>query len=225
MFTRGNPHSPPLVFLHGFLGSKNDWEELIAYLERDFYCIAFDFTSLDQVLQLTPSGAHCVGYSMGGRAALHLRDHFATLFALSAHPGLTSQEEREIRAQEESKWMGLLLSIPFEQFLLKWYDQPLFAPLRRKKELFELVLNRRREQNPQAMAELMMQIRLSEQPLFTHFSQDVHWVCGEEDWKYRNLYATIGAKMHVVKNAGHALHLENPAECARIILEAIDENS
>jgi len=40
--TAGNPDESIVVFLHGFMGSSNDWKQVISFLKKDFYCIALD---------------------------------------------------------------------------------------------------------------------------------------------------------------------------------------
>jgi 2-succinyl-6-hydroxy-2,4-cyclohexadiene-1-carboxylate synthase len=64
-----------IVFLHGFLGQKSDWDQVIEWLPHP--CIAFDlpghgsssidFDLFSQLDKLPPF--HLVGYSMGGRIA------------------------------------------------------------------------------------------------------------------------------------------------------------
>ena len=118
---RGSLKNPPLVFLHGFLGNKEDWDEVITQLEDRFWCLSvalpghgspFSLT-FSQALQATLKShgieqAALVGYSMGGRLALHaLQDTpemGSNVIALSSHPGLREESERISRIGEELKW-------------------------------------------------------------------------------------------------------------------------
>jgi 2-succinyl-6-hydroxy-2,4-cyclohexadiene-1-carboxylate synthase len=38
----GDPLNPPFLLLHGFMGSGEDWDELIINLSRDFYCLTIN---------------------------------------------------------------------------------------------------------------------------------------------------------------------------------------
>ncbi len=92
----GDINAPPLLLLHGFLGSVADWSALVALLEGDFYLIAVDLPGhgvscwqepdsrgsqyfchrLEQTIQTVAhhnrvdlSRISMLGYSLGGRLA------------------------------------------------------------------------------------------------------------------------------------------------------------
>ena len=85
-FCRGPVDKPPLVFLHGFLGCKEDFLPLVSFLEKNFYCICLDLPGhgsssfeekalesiIDTLASLNISSTDFVGYSMGGRVCLEL---------------------------------------------------------------------------------------------------------------------------------------------------------
>ena len=70
----GDITHPTLIFLHGFLGMKEDWIPLMKQLKDSFFC-AFDldpqFELMDTVqamLEHFPlNNPTLIGYSMGGR--------------------------------------------------------------------------------------------------------------------------------------------------------------
>src|SRR6266511_4247109 len=62
---------PVLVLIHGILGSRRDWEQLVWLLEWDFTVIARDLLELLGVRRAT-----LVGHSLGGGVAMQ----FAWLF-------------------------------------------------------------------------------------------------------------------------------------------------
>src|SRR5689334_17350674 len=89
----------PFVFLHGFLGNSQDWQEVASKLLAT--CIAFDlpghgasaftedfFLAFHQATKEFPP-FHLVGYSMGGRLALQFAAKYPEkinkLTLLSAH--------------------------------------------------------------------------------------------------------------------------------------------
>ncbi|MBF2096831.1 MAG: alpha/beta fold hydrolase [Gloeomargaritaceae cyanobacterium C42_A2020_066] len=61
-------HGPPLVFLHGFLGSSACWSALVPYLTDRYCCIALDLPGFGASGR--PSGVYGVGTAVAGVAAL-----------------------------------------------------------------------------------------------------------------------------------------------------------
>jgi 2-succinyl-6-hydroxy-2,4-cyclohexadiene-1-carboxylate synthase len=229
--TRGNAGRPPLIFLHGFLGAKEDWAEMLSVFEGEYYCIALDLPGhgetpyCEEILPVLKEAvkiyapATFVGYSMGGRIALQLREYASAIVALSAHPGLATPNEREARWKIDEEWSEKLLCLPFEKFLDEWYGQSVFGDLKTKPEFLESVMKRRARQNPAALSQAMRQLSIAKLPA-AEFSLPTLFVYGEEDLKYRELYARLPKNVAVqgIRNSGHIAHLEKPKECAEIIL-------
>lgn len=199
----------PLIFLHGFLGKSEDWLPICEHLP-DCLCIGIDLPGhgdspfIPEVRIPFPS-FHLIGYSMGGRIALSIEALSHTL--LSVHPGLKSEEERLRRLKNDEMWAKLLLELPIDEFLERWYDQSIFKPFRPN-------LIERRQQNIEGLAKAMLHFSLAHQKRF-----EVDQVLvGERDTKFRALYENP----IVVPNAGHMIHLENPKWVAEIIKERVN---
>src|ERR1043165_5206156 len=124
--TRGSSRLPPLIFFHGFLGAKEDWMEMLPFFEERYHCIALDLpghgetpyceemlATLETTLKMYRKPI-LIGYSMGGRLALQLQQYASAVVALSAHPGLSTQAEREARQKVDEVWSEKLLRFPFE---------------------------------------------------------------------------------------------------------------
>ena len=198
----------PLVFLHGFLGSAADWHPLCSHLPP-CHCIGLDLPGHGQSPFMTQFHIdiprfHLIGYSMGGRIAMaYAKEHpeqIASLRVLSAHPGLKSEEERRLRWESDQAWAKLLLELPIDDFLLRWYDQPIFKS-------FQPDLSMRKQQNIPDLAAALLHYSLAKQPVY-----DIdHGLVGEWDTKFRALYR----RPIVIPNAGHVIHLENPQFVAR----------
>ena len=221
---RGLVSNPPLVFLHGFLGCKEDFIPMIDILQEHYFCIALDQgDSIEEILEtlhdLQISNCSLVGYSMGGRIALALcarfRERFKPIIAMGAHPGLQTEEEREERRRIGNAWTKILLERSFAEFLTQWYAQPMFDRLRKNTPVFEAMLERRRMQNPQEIAKILEQYSLAKQPIYD--LQNAHFLCGAEDKKFIDLYHHRNIAAHVLPDCGHALPLENPKKCAEVI--------
>lgn len=197
----------PLVFLHGFLGTSADWESVCSHLP-ECHCIGFDLpghgkSPFMENFDIPLSQFHLIGYSMGGRLALRIpKEKVASLTLLSTHPGLKTEEEKQERLKRDTEWAKLLFELSIEEFLKRWYNQPLFKP-------FVPELSMRKQQNIPALAASLMHYSLAKQPRY----EIDHVLVGERDEKFRSLFQNP----IVIPHAGHAIHLETPKAVAEII--------
>ncbi|HEY5259753.1 MAG TPA: hypothetical protein VIJ46_03825, partial [Rhabdochlamydiaceae bacterium] len=133
---------------------------------------------------------------------------------LSGHPGLTSEEEKEARWNEDLVWIARLQELPFDKFLEMWYDQPLFGALKHHPQ-FPMLIERKRSLDPQKLIQLLRTFSLAKQERLWHLPHTL-FLYGEEDLKYAALYNAFVAS-HKIQGATHAIHIENPGECAKHI--------
>lgn len=227
----------PLVLVHGFSQSAAAWWPLVRPLESSFRLVAVDApghggsaavaadlpSGADLMAAAAPERAAWVGYSMGGRYALHvaLRHPQAVtrLVLVSATAGIDDAEERARRRESDAALADRVASDGVASFLEWWISQPLFSTLRPQAARLE-------ERVAAASAEgLASSLRLagtgSQEPLWEaagSLSMPVLVVAGELDLKYvglgRRLVESIGsnAELRVIAGAGHACHLEKPAD-------------
>lgn len=225
-----------LCFIHGFLGAKEDWEKIIAFLQEDFFCHTIDLPGhgdspfsenfleavAAQLKMLKPFPEYFVGYSLGGRILLQLNEQYPSLLKhliiLSSHPGLETQEEKHARWKEDAYWIEILKTKPFSAFFDAWYGQPLFQSLKENKQVFDEMLQRRKKQNPFALARVLQKCSLAHQVRLSIFPNTI-FLYGEKDLKFQTLYRKLPSfvKVHQIQKCGHALHLENPEGCSAII--------
>lgn len=226
------PHA--LFFFHGLFGGKEDFAPMVEILSKDYTCICIDLpghgssplksdilSSLyDTVISIPCKTSSLVGYSLGGRLALDLyhryRTFFSHLYLLSSHPGLETEEAKKERLAQDVKWIEKLESLHMEDFLHIWYEQPLFAPFKQKTDVFSLALERRKQQDPMAMASIFKQTSLAFQRAYRTFSPTTFFFCGEQDLKFTKVYQDLIPPNHLVmiSQSGHMIPLENPNECA-----------
>jgi 2-succinyl-6-hydroxy-2,4-cyclohexadiene-1-carboxylate synthase len=196
-----------LSFLHGFLGSPQDWEGVIGHLP-EYSCEALSYP-----FQI-PRGTILIGYSMGGRIALRSSN---PKIVLSTHPGLQTPEKKAQRLEHDREWIRMLEQGSLEDFLKTWYAQPLFDSLRNHPE-FPKIFSRRLKQDPQVLAKMLSQESLAHQE-FTH--SEAIFLHGQLDKKFVQLYQDLKIPSLEIPNAGHAAHLENPKGCAEAIRQGI----
>jgi 2-succinyl-6-hydroxy-2,4-cyclohexadiene-1-carboxylate synthase len=199
----------PLVFLHGFLGTKRDWEPVISHLPP-CECICLDLPGHGNApfsktfdLAVPAPKFHLIGYSMGGRLAMQYAllhpNRIASLTLASTHPGLSSLAERKERLASDAAWAKRLFD---DDFFTAWYEQPLFAGFKPKTP---------RSQNRKELAASLLHYSLGAYPPL-NVPGALH-IVGEKDLKFRALHPTA----LVIEGAGHMVHLEKPKEFAKIL--------
>lgn len=68
VLTQGHPHHPWLLFLHGFLGNRFEFQTVMATLSRDFFCVALDLPGHGQTI-VSPAVPSVQAYSIEATAA------------------------------------------------------------------------------------------------------------------------------------------------------------
>ncbi|MBD2742691.1 2-succinyl-6-hydroxy-2,4-cyclohexadiene-1-carboxylate synthase [Coleofasciculus sp. FACHB-1120] len=210
----GSTDKPIILFLHGFMGDCNEFNQVISFLSNQFCCLAIDLPGhgqtkvmggdecykmantahalLNLLEQLSIEKCFLVGYSMGGRLALYLTLHFPERFPKvvleSASPGLETEEERWKRIQRDLELSQELVKINFSEFLTNWYNQPLFVSLK-KNPKFEQMIESRLRNNPCELAKSLRNFSTGCQPsLWEAIAQNqtpLLLLVGEYDNKFR----------------------------------------
>jgi 2-succinyl-6-hydroxy-2,4-cyclohexadiene-1-carboxylate synthase len=231
----------PVVLLHGFAGTARHWDGVIAELpEERFAPVALNLSDAEP---LTPDGvtrlvssataaerAILVGYSMGGRLALHaalaIPDRVARLVLVSASAGIEDPTEREARQVADAALADEIERNSIESFISRWRAQPLFAhdPGR----VAEEIAADERRCTPAGLAAMLrglgpgtiapMWDRLGE------LTMAVAILAGELDPAYllhgQRLAAGAGrSTFRCVPGAGHRVALQAPREVARALCE------
>jgi len=176
-----NPDKPFIIFLHGFMGNIDEFDEAIKLLSNEFSYLTIDLPGHgktqvfgEEEYYTMPNTAHAlinlldelkiakcflVGYSMGGRLALYLALHFPERFHKvvleSASPGLPTEAE-ELERIKLDKQIARKLTISLEKsdfvaFLSNWYNQPIFGYIKNHPE-YDRMVESRLQNNPQELA-------------------------------------------------------------------------
>lgn len=179
---RNNESDNFILFLHGFTGSSEDWQEIIGSIDRKFNCAALDFIghgksdspgnitlySTESIIEqinsavnlLTTKKVILVGYSMGGRAALNFAINYPekvkALVLESATPGITGRDLREQRMQNDKELSEFILKNPIENFVDYWMNIDLFMSQKNlPAEKTEKVRNNKLKNNPLGLSSML----------------------------------------------------------------------
>ncbi len=242
--TLGNQNNPPVMFLHGLMGDVSDWEEVTVPLSNDCYCVSLDLpwhgrTSCDQLDEYYDIGSVAddivqygkdrdierpilVGYSMGGRIALHAvhkhPDYFTAVILESASPGLKTQKEQAERVDSDQLWAERMRVDSVAQLLADWYKQQVFSSLLENKQLYQQLIKRRSESFDGALYALALRAfstgrQISLWSGLSTIKCPVQLIVGEKDSKFCEIAEQMAVELPNVelckiKKAGHIVHLE-----------------
>ena len=195
-----------ITALHGFLGRPADWNFL-----RDAG-FEVDARELDDVPQ---SGDVLLGYSMGGRIALHALlagARYKRAVIVSAGLGIEGQTERAARRAADEKWAKRFENDDWETVLRDWNAQPLFGGdvrVRQERDYDRRrVVDALRRWSPGVLPPLAPRLHEIEIPVL--------WIAGERDAKYvaearRAVSLLPAATLKICPGAAHRVPWENPS--------------
>ncbi|WP_394243365.1 2-succinyl-6-hydroxy-2,4-cyclohexadiene-1-carboxylate synthase [Vibrio astriarenae] len=250
--TRERAHSLPLlVFLHGFLGSHEDWLASTALLDdyprllidlpgfgrsRHLSCHSLDccFSRIkDTLIQPSYQGRNIVivGYSMGGRLALRglVESVFAQLPLVGvvvegAHFGLQDAQARHDREHNDEQWASRFEQEPIEQVLSDWYQQAVFSSLNNDQR--QTLVDIRSDNLGQSIGAMLRLTSLAHQsyllPSLHKQTVPIRYLCGEKDEKFKQLAVDSGLPYTLIQGAGHNVHHQCPAQFASALRDIVE---
>ena len=226
--------------LHGFLGQPSDWnglEESLRSRERNVQLVKvplFDDAALGGndspaewakrfTLEVAsvPSESNVrrflVGYSLGGRLALHalLEKSFrwAGAVVVSCHSGLTDESDRTARRASDARWAARVLEEPWDSLMEAWNAQPVFGgtslPFRREEISFS------RDKIAAAFWSWSLGNQEDLLPRLPKIDVPVLWLTGARDSAYTEIAKRAATRAHsiqsrIIADAGHRLPWEAP---------------
>lgn len=168
------------IFLHGFVGSSEDFEPVRQALGNPTQVIAPDWPGhgslsslrnasdytlsahlkiIDDAVAKTSGPVTMVGYSMGGRILQHWLTRKYTLpmgskvVLVSTSPGIADVAERQNRVAGDAAVARLLRVEGMQRFLHYWHWQTMFQPMMRlPREILTPILKRRAACDPEGLA-------------------------------------------------------------------------
>ena len=228
----------PIVLLHGFSGTRRTWDRVVALLEAERYrALAVDLRGdgfaevVDDVLAAAPERFALCGYSMGARIALHVAlaapQRVTRLILIGGTAGIEDDAERAARRERDEALAARTEQGTIEEFAATWRAQPLFAG--DPAWVAELAQADYLRNDPRALAAVLRGLGTGAmEPLWDRLGElamPVTLIAGERDAKYRELAERLAAalpdaRVAVVADAGHAVHLEAPEAVVALITES-----
>lgn len=239
-----------VVLLHGFTENAHMWDAVAAAIRaRGFRVVAVDLVghgasdapddaeayTLDAACDQLDEGLRAIGvkratvlgYSMGGRVALHLairerdtRDLVRALVLVSTSPGIPGPAERVLRRTADGALADRIRAIGVEAFVDEWLQNPVFGHERtRGSGYLESMREARLGNSPIGLARSLEGMGQGTQeyvlPALGGLRIPVLLISGAEDEKFTDLAKHMGAVLpharHVtLTDCGHAPHRERP---------------
>ncbi len=197
-------------------------------VSRDLDCAAG--WVLEEVVRTQPEPIHLLGYSMGGRLAMHAAlaapERFASLTLISTSPGIRDANERQRRLRSD---LDLADSIELEglaNFVDAWETDPLFLGVESDAALAVFVRNARLSHQPEALADALRAFSVGRQRDLRHELSSLRvptlLIAGRRDKKFSALAAEMAmlmpaASVEIIDGAGHVTHVEAPRAVAELI--------
>lgn len=239
---------PALVLLHGFTGSGRSFGTVRRALSQQYRVITVDALGhgrsaapLDPTHYALPRAAQdllqllyalqvddfgLLGYSMGGRLALHLAllapQRVRALVLESVSAGIADAVARLERRSADARLARLLQDEGLEPFVQRWEAQPLFMSQSRLSDRQRAHLRQRRLlQGADGLAMSLLGAGSGSQAYLGGdlgtIACPVLLIAGADDSKYVSTLSEMAprfpdARLAIVKSAGHTVHLEQPAE-------------
>ncbi len=194
------------------------------------HCCA-DILAVVQALGIAPHEAVLLGYSMGGRIALYtaLSGYFRALILESASAGIEQAQEREQRRQNDERLAERIEREGVPAFVAYWEQLPLFASQQAlANEVRNTVHVQRLHNRAIGLANSLRGVGTGTQPALYDqlptFQLPVLLLAGELDQKFvataqRMAQLLPQAELHIIEGSGHTIHLEQPAQFERHVLD------
>ena len=232
-----------LVLAHGFTQTGRSWATMIDALQSRLPVVEFVpvdlpghgdagevradlWSAADHLVAAGGTGVY-VGYSMGGRVALHAAlghpGAIEGLVLIGATAGLDDESARAERRAADEALASRLEAVGVDAFVDEWLTNPLFAGL-------TLETSFRDDRVRNTAQGLASSLRLTgtgtQTPLWDRLGEiatPTLVLAGERDAKFRALGERLaagisGSTFRVVAGAGHSVHLEQPEATVEAIL-------
>ena len=243
--TSAKKEEPTFTLLHGFTNTSATWGAVLPLLSQAYGVQPLDLPghgsshSVRQNLvdygrtlsqQLTNETV-LLGYSLGGRVALHCALEqprgLRALVLIGATAGIDDPQERAARQKSDVALAARLrASQDLEGFLDEWLAGPLFSRLTDEQQQ----RTGRLHNTIEGLASSLERMGVgTQEPLWDRLhtiSVPTLVLAGEYDEKFTALGQRLAGAIHEgrfmsIAGAGHAVHLEQPEQTAQVIVDFV----
>jgi 2-succinyl-6-hydroxy-2,4-cyclohexadiene-1-carboxylate synthase len=234
---------PSVVLLHGFTQGNGSWRTLGAAIAAAGYRVTtVDLPghgasahvradlrrTADLIADTLPGPAAVVGYSLGGRVALHLAlaypHQVERLATIGAHPGIDDDDERAARRRADDALAQQLTEQGVTAFVDEWLKLPLFGGL----QVTGDDLAERRANTAEGLASSLRLAGTGTQlPLWSRLREltmPALVMAGALDTKFAALAGRLAGSLPngrpmLIDGAHHAAHLQQPDAVRAALLQ------
>ncbi|CDL81796.1 2-succinyl-6-hydroxy-2,4-cyclohexadiene-1-carboxylate synthase [Xenorhabdus szentirmaii] len=227
---------PWLVYLHGLLGTGEDWLPLVHTCDQypsliidlpghggsTDITITGGFAEMDELLGMALSEYQIndywlIGYSLGGRIAMYhavygQHDGLKGLLVEGGNPGLFSQGDRKARLQKDHHWAHRFRHEKIASVLDDWYQQPVFDGLTVRQ--CEQLVHLRSQNKGNCIADMLENTSLGCQPWLVpdllQLTIPFAYLCGEKDTKFQEIAKQYALPLKTIPKVGHNAHYGAP---------------
>lgn len=229
-----------IVFLHGFTQTRRSWKAIAEqFVATGHECLVIDMPghgdsgnvradlrrAADMVAAIGGEATY-VGYSLGGRAALHVALMYPNatrrLALIGANPGIDSEDERARRRESDDQLIARMEELGLDAFLAEWVALPLFGG----RPVGPLEMQDRLTNTTDGLASSLRLAGTGAQgslwPRLRELNMPVLAMAGQQDVKFAAIAQQIAdmvprGECVLVPGAAHAAHLEQPQAVATAI--------
>ena len=189
--------------LHGFLGAPRDWDFL-----REAG-LAIETPPLDAI---PPRGDILLGYSLGGRLALHALlagARYERAIFVSTGLGIEDEAARALRRTSDETWAQRFETEDFHSVVTDWNAQPVLAG--------PVLFRTRDDYDSRGLREWSSGTLPPAAARLNELTIPTLWIAGARDPKYvaeakRAASLARDARMSIIDHAGHRVPWEQPEE-------------
>ncbi len=226
--------------LHGAVGMAEDWRAFSSEIEgvrrldlwRYLDCCSMSLekagAAIAREIARVDDAPILLGYSMGGRLALHCLlaqpKMWKGAVIVSAHPGLSGEEEQIARRQKDAEWSAMALKGEWEVFLDRWQAQGVLDGAVEMPD--RLPLKSRRASVARSFVDWSLGAQKDLRGDLRKVDCPVLWITGEKDHKFTSLGAEVveyfpQATHRVIPECGHRVPWEKPDDFQRSVRQFI----
>lgn len=239
------PITDRIVLAHGFTQTARSWRTVTPLLAARLPGVDIEavdlpghgdapapadgdlWASADRLIDVGGRAVY-IGYSMGGRVALHAAlshpDEVTGLVLIGATAGIDDEHERRARRDADERLATRIEHIGTEAFIDEWLQTPLLASLGTDAAMRE---DRLRNRAADLAASLRATGTGTQDPLWARLAEitcPTLILVGANDVKFTALGRRLAdgiddAVLRVIQGAGHSVHLEQPEHTAAAIAD------